>query len=254
MLLLPISASRTHGSPRMPENPSAVGNDGSAEGSTDQLDFADVSHRENDVDWNTYAASGRKLAICKATESNWYVDPKVAENREALGKQGLYCGLYHFAGSSADNEIDDPKVEAEYYVNQIGKLGPKEFPVLDFELAYHMSPTQQVSWIGKWCTEVQNRTGKTPWIYSYSGMLNRWDATDLTKYPLWLANYSVGSDPKNPPDGGSWPNLTAWQYTFKANVPGIRSTCDASYLYGDLPTLVESGKPAHEKLSTEPSR
>lgn len=232
-----------HGSPRMAEDPSRLG--GLPEGNPDgpvpegQADFADVSHYQGNVDWDKYAATGRQLAICKATEGLTYVDETFPVNRAALDKHGLYCGLYHFAGASGTNKIHDAIEEADFFVSEIGKLGPREFPVLDFELPYHMSPQQQVTWIGKWCTEVQEKTGKAPWIYTDSHMLNKMDAKDLTKYPLWLANYT-SHDPRQPPTSGSWPSLTAWQYTYKADVPGI-GPCDDSFLYADLGTVVGPG-------------
>ncbi|MHB2017126.1 MAG: glycoside hydrolase family 25 protein [Candidatus Xenobia bacterium] len=201
-------------------------------------DFADVSHWESGVDWNAYAASGRKLAVCKATESTTYVDPTFAANRAALSKLGLYCGIYHFAGSSVKHKIGDAVQEADFFVNQIGPLGPKEFPIVDFEIEYKLSPQQQVQWLNHWCQEVQDKTGKAPWIYTDSGMLKQWDATSLRPYPLWLANINPPHDPAHPPASGSWPQLVAWQYSFTVRIPGI-GTCDDSFLYGDLQRILE---------------
>lgn len=236
-----IAFPAVHGSPRMPEDPARVGplprdnSGGKAPPPAERTDFADVSHHQHDIHWDQYAASGRSLAICKATEGLTYVDPAEAGNRGALSKLGLYCGLYHFAGSSAADEIHDPVKEADFFASTVGPLGPKEFPVLDFELPYRMTPARQVSWIGKWCTEVQKKTGKTPWVYTNSPMLGKLDAHSLAKYPLWLANYT-SHDPKHPPSTGTWPNLAAWQYTDDAKVPGI-GPCDDSFLYGNLTDL-----------------
>jgi GH25 family lysozyme M1 (1,4-beta-N-acetylmuramidase) len=214
-------------------------------------DFVDVSHHDKDIDWAKYAGSGRELAVCKATESTVWSDPTMADHRAALGRLGLYCGLYHFAGASVSNHIGDAIAEADYFCETVGALESKEFPVLDFELPYKLTPEQQVKWIGRWCKEVQAKTGKTPWVYTDSHMLRKMDASSLTKYPLWLANYQ-SSDPKNPPSSGSWPTLTAWQYTYKARVPGL-GPCDDSYLYGDLPTLVGTPPPPPPPSPPPPS-
>lgn len=198
-------------------------------------DFADVSDHQPDVDWDKYAASQRKLAICKATEGTDWVDPTTEGNRTSLGRLGLYCGLYHFAGSSIQDQIKDPVEEAGFYLQNVGPMGPKEFPVLDFERTWGMSPEKQINWVNKWCTEVSQKTGKTPWVYLPTYMLDDWgsaDASSLTKYPLWIADIN-SSDPQNPPDSTPWSSPAAWQYTEHASIPGI-GRCDDSYLYADL--------------------
>lgn len=234
-----ITPVEVHGSTRMPEAP-CFNDDQAGEPvpDTSVADFADVSHYEDNIDWDKYASSGRKAAICKTTESTDWTDPKFREYRDAIGKHDLYCGLYHFAGASQAHHIDDPLKEANFFCDTIGPLGPKEFPVLDFEMTYKLTPKQQVDWVGKWCVQVEKRTGKVPWVYTGSGLLGNWDASSLTRYPLWVANYNLGSDPKNAPPSGSWPKLSAWQYTEKARqIPGM-PTVDDSYLYADISTLV----------------
>lgn len=197
-------------------------------------DFADVSAHQGDVDWDKYAKAGFQLAICKATEGPDWTDDFTSQNRQELSRNNLYCGLYHFAGSTIAHKISDPRVEARYYLEKVGPMGPKEFPVLDFELPYGMSPAQQSDWIGKWCTEVEQKTGKTPWVYTNQSILRKLDGEALGHFPLWLAAYSETS----PPPPAPWPTLTAWQYTYRARIPGVQGGCDASHLYGDMSKLV----------------
>lgn len=195
-------------------------------------DFADVSGHQPHVDWNAYAASGRKMAVCKATEGSDWNDPTMASNRQALGDLGLYCGLYHFAGASGSKTIGDPTTEANHFLEQVGPLGPREFPVLDFELPDGLTAAQQADWVKTWCETVEQKSGKTPWIYTSAHMANTWDASQLTRYPLWVARYVNNPDPQQPP-ATPWPNVVAWQYTENATVAGI-GTSDDSWLYGSL--------------------
>ena len=197
-------------------------------------DFVDVSHHQGDVDWASYAAAGKKLAICKLTEGSDWSDEKAVENRAAASKLGLDMGLYHYAGSSGDHKFGDPVKEADFYVSQVGTLAKNEFPVLDFEDANGLKPDQLVEWAGKWCATVEEKTGKTPWIYTYAGFLHKLDATPLTHYPLWLADYN-SIDRDHPPSAAPWVSLQAWQYTAGAVVPGIEGQVDASYVYGPIP-------------------
>ena len=200
------------------------------------MDFIDVSHHQGDINWDQYAASGKKLAICKLTEGSDFVDDKAAENRAEMSKAGVECGLYHFAGSGPAHTIGDATKEADFYLSQVGKMGATEFPVLDFEQADGLTPAQQASWISGWCTEVQDKTGKTPWLYTNEKLLHGMDAdaSKLTQYPLWLADYNT-SDRKDPPASTPWKNLEAWQFTEKGNVAGVSGDVDGSYLYGPAP-------------------
>ena len=197
-------------------------------------DFVDVSHHQGDVDWKAYAKSGRTMAICKLTEGGDFVDNKAAAHRVALGQQGLKCGLYHFARPNGTDMAADAAVEAKNYLGQVGTMGKNEFPILDFETINGLKPADLNAWVDKWCTTVETATGKTPWLYTGNKILHQLDATKLSKYPLWLADYR-SADRDHPPDAAPWPSLTAWQYTEKATMPGISSPCDGSYLYGSMP-------------------
>lgn len=197
-------------------------------------DFIDVSRHNGDIDWGRYAAAGKKLAVCKLTEGGNWLDPKAAANREGMSKAGLTAGLYHFAGASGGGYINPAETEADNFLAKAGEMGPKEFPVLDFEQTYGMTGPQMTDWISKWCTRVEAQTGKTPWLYTNGKIRRQLDGTNLTKYPLWIADYR-SSDKEKPPACEPWPSLRAWQYSEKASSPGVAGTCDGNFLYGPNP-------------------
>jgi lysozyme len=232
--------------PLMPVNPEHPGIEGRDDQNIvpEKVDFIDVSHFQGKVDWTKYATAGRKLALCKVTEGSDWTDPTGSTNREGMAKAGVECGLYHFAGAGGGHSIGDATKEADFYLSTVGKMGPKEFPALDFEQPDGLTPAQQVSWIGTWCQEVEEKTGKTPWLYTGETMLSKMgqDAAPLTKYPLWVANYN-SSDRSQPPPSGAWPELTAWQFTHKAHIPGVQGGVDGSYLYGKMPSPTPFPKP-----------
>ncbi len=215
------------------------------------VDFADVSDHQRNIDWSAYAASGRKLAICKATEGDDWNDPTTGANRQALSSLGLYCGLYHFAGSTIAGAIDDPVVEADHFLSTVGTMGKKEFPVLDFERTWGMTPSQQVNWIKQWCTEVENQTGKVPWLYTNGMILRHINPSSLTRYPLWLANYQ-SHNPSHPPASAPWPGLTAWQYSDRVDVPGI-GRADDSFFYGIPPSLTGAAASSPSAAASSPA-
>jgi GH25 family lysozyme M1 (1,4-beta-N-acetylmuramidase) len=212
----------------------------------------DVSHYEGVPDWDTYAAAHRSdVGICEATKGTEFVDSTFQQDRQDLSKLGFYCGLYHFAGTPATGKIADPVTEAKAYLKAVGPLGPKEFPILDFEQTYKMSSKDQIAWMAKWLDYVQKATGKTPWVYSYDNFLKDLEGPELqtlTKYPLWEANYPKNDpnpDPTKPPDTHGWPQLMAWQYSESQTVPGVSQPCDDSYLYGNIAAAVEKTSHRH---------
>lgn len=219
-------------------------------------DFVDVSHHQNDIDWDAYKATGRTAAIIKVTEGGDWVDDRFASHRKALSDRGLKCGFYHFARPNGTDMAADATVEANNFLSQVGTLSANEFPVLDFEVGNKLTPQQLGQWAAKFMSIVEEKTGKAPWFYSYSAMVKKVDCTELTKYPLWLANYSSGSDKANPPSAAPWSSMIAWQYTDKASVDGINGKVDGNYMYGDFPGEVAPQPPAPQPPAqpTPPAR
>jgi lysozyme len=201
---------------------------------TQPPDFVDVSHHQGEIDWKKYAASGHQLAVCKITEGGDFNDTKAQMFRAGMADAGLKTGIYHFARPNAANLLEDADLEAKHYLEQVGTLRPNEFPILDFEEYKGLNASQLTDWATRWCETVETSTGKTPWLYTNNRILHQVDATKLSKYPLWLADYRT-SDHDNPPPAAPWPKLQAWQFTDKAEFPGLPGKVDGSYLYGSLP-------------------
>ena len=197
-------------------------------------DFVDVSHHQNDIDFDAYQKSGRSGAIIKLTEGGDWVDDRSADYRKSLSDRGMKCGLYHFARPNGTDMAADATVEANNFLAQAGTMTANEFPVLDFEISNKLSPAQLGEWAEKFMGIVAEKSGKTPWFYSYTGMIKKIDCTNITKYPLWLANYN-SSDKANPPSAAPWSSMVAWQYTDKGSVEGITGKVDGNYMYGAWP-------------------
>ena len=196
-------------------------------------DFVDISHHQGTVDWDAYAKDGYKLGACKLSEGEDFTDDKAADNRAAMSRLGLKCGVYHFARPKAKNMVAEANREADFYLKQLGTLGKNEFPILDFEVTNGLQPVQLTRWANTWCKKVQAATGKTPWLYTGKAIQHQLDPAKLGKYPLWLADYSQW-DRDHPPAAAPWPTLAAWQYTDKFPFDGIGKS-DGSYLYGEQP-------------------
>lgn len=211
-------------------------------------DFVDISHHQGAIDWDAYKLSGRTGAIIKATEGGDWVDTRFAAHRKDLADRGLKCGFYHFARPNGKDMVADANVEANNFLTQLGTMSANEFPVLDFEVSNSLTPQQLGQWAAHFMSVVAERTGKTPWFYSYSAMVKKVDCSELTKYPLWLANYQ-SSDKEKPPSSAPWSSMVAWQYTDRSNVEGINGKVDGNYMYGGWP---ESNPPAQQPVPPAP--
>lgn len=186
--------------------------------------FIDVSNHQGTVNWDQVKASGRIGAICKATEGASYSDPTFHPNFNALAARSMVRGAYHFARPNSNSA----SVEANYFLNFVGSVQPYDILVLDIEVG-----TGGLSaWALEWLQIVKDRTGITPWVYSYGPFLSaHLTAPGLAAYPLWLAAYQGAQPPAHSP----WTSLEAWQHSSQVHVPGVAGNCDESYLVTPLP-------------------
>lgn len=186
--------------------------------------FIDVSNHQGVVNWDSVKAAGIIGGIAKATEGASYTDPYFKGNWKSLNDRGMVRGAYHFARPDSHSA----SVEANYFLNAIGPVNPWDILVLDIEVG----TGNLGAWALQWLQIVKQKTGVTPWVYSYGPFLSAHLTTPgLEAYPLWIAAYqSTQPAPRSP-----WTSLEAWQYTSSAQVPGVSGNCDESYLIGTLP-------------------
>lgn len=171
------------------------------------------------------------FAIVKCTGGG-YVNPCWRDQARATLDSGKLLGLYHFAN---DVGWGAPEDEAEQFLAQAEEFRGKYIPVLDWEGEALSNP---VSWARTWLDVVAERTGATPWFYSYSNYINNTDCSQVAMYPLWLAAYYNGYAPMgwqdDPPiygGTGAWQRATAYQYTSTGRV-GYGGNLDLSVFYG----------------------
>lgn len=185
--------------------------------------FIDVSNHQGTVNWDQVKASGRIGAICKTTEGVSYTDPTFHSNFNALASRNMIRGAYHFARPDNHTAV----AEANYFLSTLGAFRPDDILVLDIEVG-----TGSLSvWALQWLQVIQQKTGITPWIYSYGPFFSA-HLTDpkLAAYPLWLAAYQSTQPSVHKP----WTSMKAWQHSSSIQVPGVSGNCDESYLLSPL--------------------
>jgi GH25 family lysozyme M1 (1,4-beta-N-acetylmuramidase) len=202
----------------------------------------DVSGYQPGINWGAVAGAGARFAYAKATEGTGYLNPEFGRQYNGAKGVGLYAGAYDFGRPdqrSGTSEADFFLAHAAYADD--GRTLP---PMLDIEwpwngsgvtdTCYHLSPSQMVSWIRDFVTEVRVRTGQPAMIYTATSWWNQCTGANgsFGANPLFIANYN-GSPGTLPPGWSTW---TMWQYAASGSLPGDQDVFngDAS----DLAALV----------------
>jgi len=195
----------------------------------------DLSHYNQNLDFQQIAASGILGAIHKATQGTSYTDPTYQEHRQEALAAGLLWGAYHFGISG------DGVAQADYFLSVVGKPAPGVplLMILDFETntqGTSMSIVEAHAFI----THIQAETGVVPGLYSgqyVKQLLGGNTDPVLAQCWFWLSQY--GPTPVVPP---TWKTWTLWQYTDGAAGNGPYTVdgagrCDRDQFNGDADGL-----------------
>ena len=148
----------------------------------------------------------------------------------AAKAQGLIVGGYHYAlpGNMDPNTITDAKLQAKRAVAQANGAPIGDLPLtLDIEeLPCGWTITRLATWTSAFLEEAQRITGRTPIVYANGSFIARLEdagASDLARYPLWLAKWGpkLGTDPS---ENRIWKNnWTIWQFTADGEIDAVPS-------------------------------
>lgn len=207
-----------------------------------RLKFFDVSHWEQNVDWNQAKASGFVGCFSKATDGTAYVDPTFAKDRAAAHSVGMVYGRYHFFRFD-----DNPLQQAQHAFQTGGAIAANETGlILDLEwdndsahIGYHNGGEIDDAGAQKallFLNEAKALSGMTPIVYTapgfFPGSAKLETVAKFAEFPLWIAHFGVPS----PHVPSPWKSWTWWQYSDSGLVPGT-GKIDVSYFAGDLAAL-----------------
>lgn len=190
-------------------------------------DGIDVSVYQGDIDFNAARDAGVEMVYIRACEGYEYIDPNFEENYEKAVNAGLKVGFYHYM--TAENE-DEAIEQARYFADIISDKSYELRPAMDYEEFGNLSYKEINETAIIYMEELERLSGVMPVIYS-----DTYNATDiwyeeLSRYPLWVAEYDVIS----PRDNGKWNRWSGWQYTDRGHVDGIDDNVDLNKLTSDL--------------------
>ena len=106
------------------------------------------------------------------------------------------------------------------------------------ELPCGWTITRLATWTRAFLEEAQRITGRTPIIYANGNFIARLEdagATDLARYPLWLAKWGpkLGTDPS---ENRIWKyNWTIWQFTADGEIDAVPSSSTDLNVFNGTP-------------------
>ena len=166
------------------------------------------------------AKAGVRFVIIKGSDSQAPADALAKKyliaDRAAAQAAGLYTGFYYFSylpdTTKKAEIIADAKAQAQKTIWRLGEIGgytEQDLPVaLDLEtncvriisgICKKYASRANVSlWAKTWLTEVEAKTNRKPFVYSFPSFLQNamTRSSQLAKYPLWIAAY--GKQPAEP--------------------------------------------------------
>lgn len=180
----------------------------------------DVSRWQGNIDWNAVKNSGITLAFIKATgaDAGIYTDSKFTTNLTNAKAAGIkYLGAYHYAYFQNTSEALS---EADYFKSMVSGWG-LNWVALDIEYSTAIGDLTDASLA--FLDSVSSVA--TPVIYSNPSFIRAHFNSNITKYPLWIANYGVSS-----PSVPLWTDWSIWQYSSTGSVNGISGNVDMDYM------------------------
>lgn len=205
----------------------------------------DVSMWQGDIDFERVAASGVDMVYIRSSLGSDYVDPYFQQNYDRARAAGLNVGFYHYVTARTTAQAE---YQAHFFASVIQG---KEFPcrlAMDFEDLTSLNPAQANEIGLAFIQKAEELCGKGTVVYSNAYNAGNVFDGELTRYPLWIAEYGVSS----PSSAVNWDAWAGWQYSDTGRVPGISGYVDMDY-YTDAMFLDSPGNVPNPGPAPEPS-
>lgn len=179
----------------------------------------DVSSWQGNIDFSAVKNSGIEFVYIKSSEGTRYIDPYFEQNYQNAKANGLKVGFYHYVTA---RNTDEARAQANFFARVISNKNPDCRLAMDFESFGNLS-INEINQISKVFLEtLESITNSEVVIYSNAYDARTVFSSELTKYPLWVANYGVNS----PQSNGKWDTWVGWQYSSTGRVNGIYGYVD----------------------------
>jgi len=183
----------------------------------------DVSHYQNNIDWNEVLTQDIDFVFIKASEGQMMRDQHFAYNWERLGEKDVRRGAYHFFRPTIDAGL-----QAKNYTNFVRlKMGDMP-PVLDAEILDKSTPKKLRKGMKTWLETIEKTYHIRPIIYTNLNFYKDHLQGHFDGYPLWIARYNTV-----PPRLIGQEEWQFWQYGNRGRIKGIEGDVDFNVFCGD---------------------
>lgn len=204
----------------------------------------DVSRWQGAIDWKAVRGMAVEIAYIKSSEGADYIDPYFERNYAGASAAGIRCGFYHFMTAISETAA---RTQAQYFARVIAGKKFQARPAVDMPYDRRLTAEGFTRVCAAFLARIEELTGVTPMIYSSAYGAREYLLKPLNKYPLWVANYGVGTPESNP----RWARWTGFQYSETGRVAGISALVDLDW-FTEATLTAETALPAHEKPAHTP--
>ena len=197
----------------------------------------DVSYHQGIIDWQKVKNDGVTFAIIRAGYGKTQMDKKFIENICGANTSGIEVGIYWFIYAKNVSEAIENADRCHACISLYkGIIKHKVWADWEYDSDKRNPQTKagRTAIVKAFCERLESH-GYDVGVYANPDyMKSKFDMSQLSKYPLWLAKYSSSKGSYNP---------FMWQYSSKGNVSGIKGNVDMNIMYG-----VESTKAVYPTL------
>lgn len=214
----------------------------------------DVSGYQKNIDWQAVKSSGIDFAILKignideSETDGWYTDSCFVRNMTECERLGIPYGVYVYAYGKSTWAYENG---ADHIISLLKGHHPSLPVYLDLEDdsinpgQTSITNQQLLQFSRAFCDRI-SAAGYYPGIYSGAGWFKYYltdSAYTSGEWSIWTAQYPYAKrydDCIDESESGDWPEYPArgkydfWQYSSRAEVPGISGNVDINYCYVDL--------------------
>ena len=159
----------------------------------------DVSYAQVNVDWASLRNQGVRFGLVKVSDGATTTDNQFHKNWNGMRVNGVLRGAYHYFRA-----LQDAQAQVNLVMSLVS-LEATDLPLfVDVESTGNTSASnsQWASGLTLWLQQIEQRTGRTPIIYTRANYWNGLNLPNLSHYPLWVANWrSPTSQPIMPTAG-----------------------------------------------------
>lgn len=187
----------------------------------------DVSEHQGNIDWDKLAPH-IDFAIIRCgygQDRTDQDDKKFKRNVEACERLGIPYGLYLYSYAGNTTRAIG---EAEHMIRCLGMCNPSLPPYYDLE--ENSLGEAAMGNMSVWGNKVES-TGHWAGVYTFESYYNKF-LYGVNRYTKWIAKFNKNDGKMHTPP--NVPDVTMWQYTSRASLPGIKGNVDMSVLYKDL--------------------